>query len=147
MINIVKMSIDHLNDVEDISKACFTVSWSKESLYYDIVENKNGINICAINNNGVVGFAGMHKILDEGHIMNMAVIEGFRGKGIGSLLMESLICEAQKEKITKMTLEVASRNTVAISLYEKFGFIKKGIRVNYYDKDMDDAVIMWKYSL
>jgi ribosomal-protein-alanine N-acetyltransferase len=74
------------------------------------------------------------------HIHSVAVIEGFRGKGIGRMLLEETIKLAKSMGIEKILLEVSTQNTVAIALYEKFGFKRVGMRTNYY-ADGSDAYI------
>ena len=44
------------------------------------------------------------------------------------------------------TLEVRASNQAAIGLYEKFGFVKAGVRPHYYEAGGEDAVIMWRYG-
>ena len=44
------------------------------------------------------------------------------------------------------TLEVRVSNTAAIRLYERFGFISRGVRRGYYTDNREDAVIMWRES-
>ena len=63
-----------------------------------------------------------------------------------SVLMRRLLSEAQKLKITALTLEVRASNTAAQHLYQKFGFQSAGIRPGYYP-DGESAVIMWREEL
>jgi ribosomal-protein-alanine N-acetyltransferase len=52
--------------------------------------------------------------------------------------------EMEKEGIEAFTLEVRASNISAINLYEKLGFENKGVRKNFYEKPIEDAIIMWK---
>lgn len=61
----------------------------------------------------------------------------------GSKLLEKLIKYAKKTS-SLITLEVNENNTIAIHLYEKYGFEKVGHRKKYYN-NKDDAYIMTKY--
>lgn len=90
----------------------------------------------------VVGFVGMWIMVDEAHIINIAVREAFRGKGIGELLLISSIDMANKLKATVVTLEVRLSNTVAQNLYTKYGFNNTGVRKKYYTDNNEDALIM-----
>ena len=94
--------------------------------------------------NKVIGFAGLWTIVDEGHITNIAVHPDYRGKGIGSKLVKSLIDNSKDWYINDLTLEVRYSNKIAQNLYKKYGFIEEGIRKNYYADNKEDAVIMWR---
>ena len=52
--------------------------------------------------------------------------------------------EAEKEGVEAFTLEVRVSNTPAIKLYEKLGFVNQGIRKNFYQNPVEDAIVMWK---
>jgi ribosomal-protein-alanine N-acetyltransferase len=68
----------------------------------------------------------------------------YRNKGIGTLLLSALIDYSGQVGIKRMTLEVREHNDAALRLYEKHGFVKDGIRKEYYRDTNEDAVIMWK---
>ena len=67
-----------------------------------------------------------------------------RNLGIATQILTKLINIAKSLKYTSVTLEVNENNTNAIKLYEKFSFIKLGIRKKYY-KNTDNAIIMTLY--
>ena len=90
----------------------------------------------------VVGFVGTWIMVDEAHIINIAVREGHRGKGVGELLLISSIDLASQLKASVVTLEVRASNTVAQNLYLKYGFSKMGVRRGYYTDNREDAFIM-----
>jgi len=121
----------------------FSDPWTKDSILYEICD-ENAVFLAAITRNTVVGYASMRHILDEGHISNIAVSPEFKGQGAGSLLMEGLIKEARRLKITAMTLEVRESNKAAINLYKKYGFAQEGIRRGFYSYPNEDAIIMWR---
>lgn len=90
----------------------------------------------------VVAFAGLWLMAGETHIINIAVRQSYRRKGIGELLLISLIDLAGELNSFLLTLEVRASNSAAQSLYHKYGFGKKGLRRGYYSDDKEDAVIM-----
>jgi ribosomal-protein-alanine N-acetyltransferase len=90
----------------------------------------------------IVGIAGFWIIAGEAHIVNIAVREPFRRRGIGELLLVSLIKLAIEKGTALITLEVRASNYTAQSLYLKYGFTLKGIRRGYYSDNGEDAVIM-----
>ena len=117
--------------------------WSKEAFAQEIT-NPMAKYVVAEMDNKVIGFAGLWTIVDEGHITNIAVHPDYRGKGIGSKLVKSLIDNSKDWYINDLTLEVRYSNKIAQNLYKKYGFIEEGIRKNYYADNKEDAVIMWR---
>ncbi|WP_448213437.1 GNAT family N-acetyltransferase [Colwellia sp. MEBiC06753] len=56
------------------------------------------------------------------NIHDMAVVNGYRGKGISQALLAAVENHAKKVGAAKITLEVLTGNTVAMNAYKKFGF-------------------------
>ena len=154
--------------IEHIEKQCFAVPWSYESLHKDIVENGMAFYIVAeiASEDGgeateqsevagqqcgdtatagqVCGYVGVWKILDEGHITNVAVAPDYRRMHIGRAMLETLFEVTGQAGIERYTLEVRASNEPAIRLYEGLGFKSEGIRPGYYEDNGEDAVIMWR---
>ena len=81
-------------------------------------------------------------MVGEAHIINFAVRQSCRRKGIGELLLMSLIDLARELHSLLITLEVRVSNTAAQNLYRKHGFSQTGPRRGYYSDDREDGVIM-----
>ena len=90
----------------------------------------------------IFGFAGFWMMADEAHITTLAVREQHQRKGIGELLLISIIDLARKLDARIITLEVRISNTIAQSLYKKYGFEQVGLRHAYYTDNREDGVIM-----
>jgi len=90
----------------------------------------------------LVGFAGFWMMLDEAHIIAIAVREPHRGQGIGQGLLLSVIDMAIKLQARLLTLEVRERNLGAQAMYRKHGFEVVGRRPHYYSDNQEDAVLM-----
>ena len=84
----------------------------------------------------IVGYIGIEKILDEEHIINMAVHPDCRGKGIGRRLIQHILNDEDV-----FFLEVRISNETAKNIYEHFGFKTISIRKGYY-ADGEDAYVM-----
>lgn len=146
-VEIVKMLPEHIDGVMTVENLSFSIPWSRESFIDEVTVNTFARYFCAKLNDTVIGYAGMWKVFDEGHITNIAVHPEFRNTGIGSLLMEHMIKTAKSEGITSMTLEVRKGNSAAIRLYEKYNFSVQGLRKGYYADNREDALIMWKTDM
>ena len=93
----------------------------------------------------IVGYAGMWHVVTEGQITNVAVMDEYRNRKVGSALMEALIKTAEEREMIGITLEVKISNYPAQKLYSKYGFKPEGFRKNYYKDTNEDAIVMWKY--
>ncbi|SHM30050.1 ribosomal-protein-alanine N-acetyltransferase [Caldanaerovirga acetigignens] len=142
-VTVELMGVEDLDQVMEVEKLSFTNPWSKNSFFLELTTNELATYIVAKVDGRVVGYAGMWLIVGEAHVTNVAVHPGFRKKGIGELLMRSLITMARESGAKMMTLEVRKSNYIAQNLYTKLGFEPIGIRRGYYTDNNEDAVIMW----
>lgn len=146
-IDILIANESHADSIFLINSLSFPVPWDKASILQELSDNDKARYVVAKVNDTIVGYGGLWKILDEGHITNIAIHPQYRGMGIGNRIVQSLIELCSIEDITSMTLEVRASNIAAINLYKKFGFITEGIRKHYYSNNNEDALIMWRRQL
>ena len=145
MINnliIEQMKENDIDGVFEVEKNCFEDYWSKDSFKKELSNNLAQYLVAKVDNK-VVGYVGIWFVVDEGHITNVAVHEGYRGQKIGDQLIRELVEVCKNNKIVSMTLEVRASNVVAQNLYRKYGFKMVGIRKEYYSNNKEDAIIMW----
>ena len=93
-------------------------------------------------NEQLVGMAGIWMMVDEAHIVTIAVRRSHKRQGLGEWLLISIIEMARQLGARIVTLEVRVSNTVAQALYAKYGFITAGTRRKYYSDNGEDALIM-----
>lgn len=137
-MNFRLAACDDASAIFDIETACFKTPWSFDSIQADLCQNEHAFYFVAEDDDGLVGFCGIHIVLDEGHIMNVAVLPEYRGKGVGEALLRTMMSYTG---LAYYTLEVRVSNRSAISLYTRLGFESVGIRPEYYIDE--DALIMW----
>ena len=94
----------------------------------------------------VVGFGGVLQVIDEAHVMNLAVDPARRRLGVASRLLAALLLAIGDRGAVSVTLEVRASNVGAIELYRRFGFEVAGRRPRYYP-DGEDAEIMWCHRI
>lgn len=128
-----------IKDIYNIETQCFTRPWSYVSILSDLSCNELARYVVAEIDGNLVGYCSMHIVVDEGHIMNIAVLKDFRRRGIAEKLLKKTI---ELSKAVFFTLEVRMSNFGAVRLYEKFGFEIMGRRPKYYGDE--DALIMCK---
>ena len=107
------------------------------------LDNQCAAAIAAMGEDGtLLGYAGLLVVLDEGYITNVAVRPAFRRQGIASELLAVFERFARANHLAFLTLEVRASNAAAVALYEKQGYVRAGLRRNYYEHPKEDAIIM-----
>lgn len=89
------------------------------------------------------GFSNFKKLgfVKKGHVVSIAVIEEYRRKGIGSVLVEESVNGIKLRNCDEFYLEVRCSNGEAVRLYEKLGFVIRQ-QLNTYYRDGEDAYLM-----
>ena len=141
---IVKMTDAHIEEIARLEKECFSSPWSEEGLKSELDNNFARFYVAFLGGK-IAGYIGSHNVLGEVYITNVAVFPQFRRNGIGKALVELLVSKMKAENADFVTLEVRKSNQGAISLYEKCGFEKVGERRNFYEKPIEDAILMTNY--
>ena len=133
------------NGVYELSKECFAIPWTLESINNEL-NNPLAKYVIAqdLSTGEVVGFVGVWIIAGEGDITNIAVSSKYRKLGIASNLLIKLFDVCKTFNCEDITLEVRASNIPAQNLYKKFNFKEEGIRKGYYSDNGEDAIIMWK---
>ena len=139
------MNESHENGVYELSKECFAIPWTLESINNEL-NNPLAKYVIAqdLSTGEVVGFVGVWIIAGEGDITNIAVSSKYRKLGIASNLLIKLFDVCKTFNCEDITLEVRASNIPAQNLYKKFNFKEEGIRKGYYSDNGEDAIIMWK---
>ena len=146
-IIINKMKSSDIDQVLIVENLCFTIPWSFQSFVNELTYNKFAHYHVARHSEMIIGYSGLWKVLDEGHITNIAVHPDFHRQGVASKMLESLMQFSIENEIASLTLEVRKSNIPAQNLYKKYGFTEAGIRKAYYSDNHEDAIIMWNKSI
>lgn len=143
-VRIVPMNADHLDQVAELERICFSTPWSRNMLAEELENALSAFLVALDDADNVVGYAGLQVILDEGSITNVAVRPDCRRQGIAGKLLQVFLDFAQGNHLAFLTLEVRASNYDAIALYGSRGFREAGRRKNYYEHPREDAIIMTK---
>lgn len=143
-LEIRKMTSSNIEEIANLEKECFSSPWSEDGLKNEL-DNNFARFFVAFSGGKIAGYIGSHNVLGEVYITNVAVFPEFRRNGVGKALVEFLVDEMKAENAEFVTLEVRRSNFSAISLYEKCGFGKVGERKNFYEKPIEDAILMTHY--
>ena len=141
MINIRKINSKN-------SKSCYELDL-KSIKHWNQNQWKNELEkdyVTAIGiylNNSILAVCLFHKLYDEAEIRYLSVHPSYKRRGLGKKLINNIIKECKNERITRIILEVSSKNMQALSFYEYFGFETISIRKKYY-RDGSDALLKEK---
>ena len=137
-----EMLVEDLDQVMDIEEALFSVPWTREG-FLTYLMKKDTIFVVE-EKDQILGYCSMMTVLDEGDILNVAVKKDRQKEGIGQFLVDSILRLAEMQGIKLVHLEVREGNGTARRLYERLGFKEDGLRKNYYENPVENAVLMTK---
>lgn len=137
------MNESDLPAVLEIERISFTIPWSIDSFIHEL-RNLYSITKVAVIEGTVIGYICAHYIIDESHILNLAVHPDFRRCGIATKMVIEVLSELKEKGCRFIFLEVRVSNLVARNFYARFGFKEVGVRRNYYTSPKEDAIIMMR---
>jgi [ribosomal protein S18]-alanine N-acetyltransferase len=143
-LQAVPMRETDLNDVLAIESVSFSAPWSR-NMFMEEMYNRNAYLTAFKSSGRLVGYLCFWAVLDEAHVLNVAVHPELRRQGIGKTIMEYLESKSKEIGIKRIILEVGRRNISARNLYKQCGFNSIGFRKRYYTINEDDALVMEKW--
>ncbi len=136
------MRPDDVRAVMAVERASFASGWPSTAFERELSQNDMARYLVLEHDGLILGFAGLWLMLDEAHVVTVAVTPEHRGKGYGRLLVHGLVGLARASAMSVATLECRVSNTPARALYGRYGFYEVGLRKKYYSDNQEDAVIM-----
>jgi [ribosomal protein S18]-alanine N-acetyltransferase len=161
------MRLEDIPTVSVIERLVYSRPWPVEAYRYELLENTRSHYYVAKLRQGeeqrpahglkaalrralsgpeldesLLGYAGLWLMVDEAHVSTLAVHTRWQGKGLGELLLATLVVKAIELEAQFITLEVRVSNHRAQNLYRKYGFRQTGMRYRYYSDNNEDALIM-----
>jgi [ribosomal protein S18]-alanine N-acetyltransferase len=143
-VELRRLEAGDLDEVEAIEREAYPTPWSR-SMFDAELRKPSSLALGAFTEGDVlVGYAFVSRYVDAWHVMNVAVVDEYRRRGIASALLVRLFDVTATDPRRGYTLEVRVSNTGAIKLYERLGFEARGMRRGYYTDNREDALIMWR---
>ncbi len=138
---IREMEIADIIVIMELEKELFSAPWS-EAMFSEEIKGHYAYILQKDENKEIIGYLSGWKLLDEFTITNIGISQKFQRMGLGAKLVKFIISKLLYERCFMFYLEVRESNLKAIRLYEKFGFEQVGLRVNYYQNPVENAVMM-----
>jgi ribosomal-protein-alanine N-acetyltransferase len=141
-VTVRRLAPQDVDAVVAIEAEAFSSPWSRET-FLGLID-RPGLELLVLDDReaGVIGYAVLWCILDQGELANMAVKPSFRGRGLGAFLLSRVLETARERGIETVYLEVRVTNERALRLYSRFGFSEVGVRRAYYEHPKEDARVM-----
>ena len=137
------LQLRDLSTIEEIERTSYPTPWSR-SMFAGELAKPSSICLGAFDGERLIGYLIVSRYVDAWHVMNVAVAVDRRRRGIASDLLGALFERTREDGRRGYTLEVRVSNVGAISLYERLGFERRGVRRAYYTDNREDALIMWR---
>lgn len=142
-MDIRELTIEDIPTLLEIEKEAFTRPWTQE-MFEQELQNPLSHNLVIEENGEVIAYIGYWMVIDEIHLLNVAVKKSEQGRGLSRFLMHAMIVHGKDNGCASIVLEVRENNTPAIGLYTSLQFKPVGHIENYYPEDKQDAIIMRK---
>jgi ribosomal-protein-alanine N-acetyltransferase len=133
-----------LDAVLAIEQRAFPQPWSRSFFEQELAAAQAHCTVAVTGADGlgdVVGYTVCWRVLDELHLLNVAVHGEHRGAAVGRRLLERMLDEGRSTGGRVVYLEVRAGNVTARRLYRRLGFLDLGVRRGYYGPGQD-AIVM-----
>ena len=141
LLTFEPMLIKDLHEVYFIEQSVFSYHWNYRNFMSSVAQEDDGW-VMRNEAGKLIGYFILQEIVDEMHLLKIAVDRNFHGQGYGRLLMDKAVEVAREAEMESVLLEVRSSNEPAVELYKKTGFATIGVRKGYYVDPKEDALVM-----
>jgi len=141
-VQVRAMREEDVDAVVAIETEAFSSPWQRDTFLELIGRPNLELLVMEHASEGIVGYAVLWCIMDQGELANLAIVPAMRSRGLGTRLLESVVDVARRRGVESLFLEVRDSNAVALELYRRFGFSQVGLRPGYYDRPKEDARIL-----
>lgn len=137
-----------LTQLLPIEQACFPEAWSMPMLRKEFQHHWSTFRLLewrdplAQDEPFIAGFTLYWFVVDELHLMQIAVAPEHQRKGLGRRLMKDLMLQLRQRQGVRILLEVRRSNEAAIALYKDLKFEEIGVRKGYYSEPKEDAIVL-----
>lgn len=137
-----------IDDVFALETSVYPHPWTRGNFVDSL---SSGYNCWVLRDTGgqLVGYFLLMAVVDEAHLLNVAVAQERQREGLGRYLLDKIAACARGLTMESILLEVRPSNLRALKIYETYGFSEIGRRRAYYpahNGQREDAIVM-RYSL
>lgn len=143
-MRFARMAMDDLSAVQSIENDVYPHPWTRGN-FMDSLYNGYDAWVLRDGSGELTGYFLLMPVVDEGHLLNVTVRRDWHGKGVGRLLLDKVCSLSRQSKMMSVLLEVRPSNERALAIYQRYGFIRIGLRKSYYPAEnnaREDAIVM-----
>lgn len=132
-----------LDLVMENENAAYDFPWTR-GIFENNLKRHYAIVAVDVHTQQLLGHALLSIVLDEAHVLNIAVAPRGQRRGIGRVMLENILEHAREHGCLEAFLEVRESNRPAFTLYHSLGFNEIGVRKNYYPAKggKEDAILL-----
>lgn len=143
-LRMLSMTARDLEEVFDVERVAYPYPWSLRNFADSLA---SGYRCQMMRDEGglLIGYVLTVSAVDEVHLLNVTVRSSLHGQGYGRMLLDDAVAAARNAGMATMLLEVRPSNPRAIAIYQRYGFVRIGIRRGYYpavNQAREDAIVM-----
>jgi len=142
--SLLPMNASQLDAVMAIETAAYTFPWSRGN-FIDSIAAGYAAQVLVDAQGELLGYFVAMGGVDEMHLLNITVAPAAQGRGHARFMIAALVALCRAEAARELWLEVRAGNTRARAIYERIGFVDKGLRKGYYPAPFgrrEDAIVM-----
>jgi ribosomal-protein-alanine N-acetyltransferase len=128
--------------LSELERAASLHPWSEAQMRAELERSAPDAVLVLESRGGILAYGAFRMVLDELHVMGLAVRPEARRRGLGRFLLGIALARAGRAGATRALLEVRAGNTAARALYTECGFVPLGLRKQYYADPPEDALVL-----
>ncbi|NLG06923.1 ribosomal protein S18-alanine N-acetyltransferase [Candidatus Peribacteria bacterium] len=128
-------------EVLQIEDESFDFPWLEDD-FIRCLRQRNCIGMCAEYEDRVVGFMIYELHKTRIYLLNLAVAEQMRRRGVGSQMIAKLIAKLSQQRRNRLLTEVRETNLDAQIFFRENGFRAISVLRGFYEDTPEDAYLM-----
>lgn len=139
------MVVGDLDEVLGIEQAVYSHPWTRGNFIDSLAAGQQAWVLRERLGGELLAYCVSLRVLDECHLLNIAVARSHWGQGFAKLTLQRLCEHEARQGVRQLWLEVRAGNARAQQLYESLGFARQGLRKGYYPDtpaQREDAIVM-----
>ncbi len=149
---LARATAEDLPALAELERLCFSHPWSPSQIAEELAASAGAggvLLLCAGDRpaRAIRAFCAYRVVVDEMHVLDLAVDPGWRRRGLARFLLRAAMRRAARAGARLALLEVRAGNRAALALYERLGFLRRGLRRDYYRQPVEDAVLLTREPL
>lgn len=138
------MAESDIDEVVELEESVYPHPWSRGNFVDSLASGYQAWVLRDLQGQ-LLGYFLLMLIVDEAHLLNVAVSAELHGRGLGRFLLNQAVACARGMNMASVLLEVRPSNLRALDIYRRYGFSQIGRRKGYYpaaNQQREDAIVM-----